>query len=284
MGIGQHYIQAAWVGKEFTYNGIIPNQINSRNNEIQWINPNEIFKLENISREILELKIKRTTAANIFSSGNIIDLDIERELKVNDIEHSTKNDVLSILNMTEKDVCLKKKIRKFYDQFLPFLALHESRTIAVFNYYLKLLQHDIENKQCLGIFVKAASYIKYLEHNKKIWNQLSKDYSEILNTQEDFRKKLFISSTANIFNYLYPKIYKEKLEKYKNIYQWEIYTIENKNITLGLSEVPVLDFSEQWTYSAIHYPILRDMDESLKKLFLNSVFSVISKNKIIWGG
>ena len=33
---------------------------------------------------------------------------------------------------------------------------------------------------------------------------------------DSFRKKLFISSTANIFNYLYPKIYKEKLEKFMN--------------------------------------------------------------------
>lgn len=257
MGQGQHYIQAALIGKEYSQN----KNKHSRNNKISII---PIKKLENYSdKDINETIFKNilevASAENIFTE-NYLDSQIEKSILVGEIEkifyHTTEETLFSnmINHLKEKENTIfseKDYLDGFSNQFKTinnsnlfnsYVAMNEARNIQTYCFmiskiksikekFINIKKEEISNDFFFMIhnlqkeffFSSCNSFtdtIKISSSLQKILNSNSQEEKEVLNL---------------LFNYIYPK-YWENFEQKLNSKHLLIFNA-NRNFFIGTNLV-----------------------------------------------
>lgn len=275
MGVGQHYNQAALLGKYFSYKGLsLKNKSNPKKQgyryyDIGYIKKNKLFKLEDITLKEIENLVDFKEAEKLFTN-HILDKTIENQLEIEKYEKMG-------FDILEDFIPSSKKDSKYYQYF----ALHNARNITNYIFIRKYLYEQLilkKRKNIKEIF-NDLNYWKVVSCNKAIIKEIEEEKNKHTNFENIHNFEKF---ARIVFNKIYPILWVYKTNLYSNNRYWlccEL--IEKESFSFGTTLV--IDFKDPVYKKLNQIDLFINLSKDCQKIIKNAVIIVQGKNKVSIG-
>lgn len=279
MGVGQHYNQAAYMGRFYGITNF--GKKSGRNIKVNLIETKDILNLKNnsLSKQDLEQTLRSlvtTKAVEKIFSETFLSKKVEKDKKIDLLE-------IKFIENCDKygldlSVLFNNKKSQIFNLTMDYFSLHEARNFENFSFVKKEIKHFLDSEQSANNFIENTYFFK--DCNTKSQKKIIKDcLLDLQNPKIIKNNQLFEGKIKEIFNSLYLNVWgKLKLDFHKR--NWFVMEL---GTGIGMGNNFVLNLKKPLYKNYKNIPTYLWLDDRIKKILDESVIIFLANNQIALG-